>query len=181
MLKSKSSNLPPSCLVPRLAYTPPLSSAFIGVRRRNWFWQYIQTHSCEYYWTTTMTSQLIIQTCSQSHALKECQEALNVPLHPFPEASCWKKGNSSSSQTDILPSALLSQTPQHLLQDHVLPTPLDCTPQRTTLQTLFLSRIMCAPVGWVVEEGVAIAICHHLDLPVFCSPIPLHPPIIRQL
>ena len=39
--------------------------------------------------------------------------------HSHPEVSCWKKWNSSPSQTDILLSALLSQTPQCLPQDHV--------------------------------------------------------------
>ena len=38
-LKPMSSNPPPSCLVPRLSYTLPLSSAFVGVHWRNCFWQ----------------------------------------------------------------------------------------------------------------------------------------------
>ena len=38
-LKPTFSNLLPSCLVPRLAYALPLSSAFVRVRQRNWFWQ----------------------------------------------------------------------------------------------------------------------------------------------
>ena len=42
-LKPTSLNLPPSCLVTRLAYVPPLSSAFIGVRQRNRFWQLCKT------------------------------------------------------------------------------------------------------------------------------------------
>ena len=48
-------------------------------------------------------------------------------LHPHQEVSCWKKGNSSPSRTNILLSALLNQTPQCLPQDHVLLTPPDCT------------------------------------------------------
>ena len=38
-LKPTSSNLLPSCLVPRLAYALLLSSTFIRVHQRNWFWQ----------------------------------------------------------------------------------------------------------------------------------------------
>ena len=38
-LKPTSSNLPPSCLVPGLAYALPLSSAFVGVCWRNRFRQ----------------------------------------------------------------------------------------------------------------------------------------------
>ena len=39
-LKPMSSNPLPSCLVPRLAYTLPLSCTFVGVRQRNHFWQW---------------------------------------------------------------------------------------------------------------------------------------------
>ena len=49
-LKPMSLNLLPSCLVPRLAYAPPLSSTFIGLCRRNRFWHSLaDRHRCVEY------------------------------------------------------------------------------------------------------------------------------------
>ena len=39
-----------------------------------------------------MTSHSIIQTCSQSHVLKECQEALNMPLTPTAGSELLEEG-----------------------------------------------------------------------------------------
>ena len=77
-LKPTSSNLLPSCLVPRLAYALPLSSAFIRVCWRNRFWQYpaidsdiltsfidfaeLVYHKC---WSTTITNCSYVASSAQ--------------------------------------------------------------------------------------------------------------------
>ena len=128
-LKPTSSNHPPSCLVPRLVYTLPFSFAFIRVHQRNHFWQYIQTHSCKYCWTSVMTSRSIFQTCSQSHVLKECQEALNVPPTPTVRSELLEEGEFLSFSNQHTPDCTA-------LPDPSTPTAGPCPPNSSGIYSM---------------------------------------------
>ena len=119
-------------------YALPLSSAFVGcIGGTNFDSIFELTLANTTEQPLWLVDQLSRPALSPVHlkSTKKCSMRL---LHPHLEASCWKKENSFPSQINILPSALLSQTLQHLLQDHDLPTPLDYTPQRTASQTLYV-------------------------------------------